>query len=135
MARLEEQLRASVRARQRVRSEALRTLKAALWGATSEAELRTRLGRYRARCVEQLELYVRLGSAAEGVADRLVEDVGVCDALLPRLTGVELEQLVTALAKTPGTTERIIGEVMRAAPGQVDGVQVRALVTAARRAS
>lgn len=133
MQRLQSELVAALKARDLVRADALRMLKCALWGARDERAARLALGRYRKRAMALLDWYATLGPAADAVADRLVLDVAVCDALLPALSAAELDQVVAAVVRAapPGRRKRpgaLVGEVMRAVPGQVDGAEVRARV-------
>jgi hypothetical protein len=134
LAALDQKLFAAMRARERLRVEALRMLKSQLMGARDDADARRRLARYRRACLELLEQYSRLG--AEPLTDRLVMDVGVCDGLVPPLSPADTEQLVTTLARTlrlgpdaVRSVEPLIGAAMRAAPGQLDGRAVREVAT------
>lgn len=130
MQRLQSELVAALKARDLVRADALRMLKCALWGARDERAARLALGRYRKRAMALLDWYATLGPAADAAADRLVLDVAVCDALLPPLSAAEVDQVVAAVVR--GASRRrvgaLVGEVMRAVPGQVDGAEVRARV-------
>jgi len=131
---LQHELTAATKRNDAARVQALRNVKAALeaerraeLSSLPEAEVRHLLGRHRGRLLKLLELHAGLSGRDEPRA--LVHELAVCDQLLPVLDATSLATLLHALAKSvhrpsPG---RLLGALMKMAPGQVDVPKAQAM--------
>jgi uncharacterized protein len=140
-ARLAEEMRSAMKARERIRLGALRLLATSV--KNREVELRHPLSddefveiaqREIKRRREAIESYEKAGRPDRAALEQ--EEQGVLEAYVPAgLSEQEIEALVDEAiadtgATTPGDMGRVMGAVMSKAKGRVDGKAVQALVRA-----
>jgi uncharacterized protein YqeY len=140
-ARLGEEMRAAMRAREKVRLGALRMLSAAvtnreveLGHALSDQELVEVAAREAKRRDEAAEAFAKAGRDDRAALER-EEKVVLETYLPPRLSDEELDELVeqavsSAGATGPGDFGKVMGRVMAEAKGRADGRIVQEKVRA-----